>query len=78
MRTCFEYEQRDGPLDESAPVRPSTPYASAKLATQREGDALAPYVCADNRRLRDETGWRIRYGLGEGLERTVGWWKSRG
>jgi nucleoside-diphosphate-sugar epimerase len=35
-----------------------------------------PYVCADNRRLRDEAGWRPRYGLLEGLEQTISWWRS--
>jgi nucleoside-diphosphate-sugar epimerase len=35
-----------------------------------------PYVCADNRRLRNEAGWRPRYGLLEGLEQTIAWWRS--
>jgi nucleoside-diphosphate-sugar epimerase len=35
-----------------------------------------PYVCADNRRLRDETGWRPHYGLLEGLEQTIAWWRA--
>jgi UDP-glucuronate decarboxylase len=35
-----------------------------------------PYVCADNRRLRDETGWRPRYGLIDGLEQTIAWWRA--
>jgi nucleoside-diphosphate-sugar epimerase len=35
-----------------------------------------PFVCADNRRLRDETGWRPRYGLREGLEQTIAWWRA--
>ena len=35
-----------------------------------------PYICADNRRLRDETGWRPRYDLFEGLEQTIAWWRA--
>jgi nucleoside-diphosphate-sugar epimerase len=35
-----------------------------------------PYVCADNRRLRNETGWHPRYGLLEGLEQTIEWWRA--
>jgi len=37
-----------------------------------------PYVCADNRRLQDETGWRPRYALREGLEQTIAWWRAFG
>jgi nucleoside-diphosphate-sugar epimerase len=36
-----------------------------------------PYVCADNRRLREQTGWRPRFGLHDGLEQTISWWRSR-
>jgi nucleoside-diphosphate-sugar epimerase len=186
--TCFEYEQTDHPLDESARLNPVTPYAAAKLATFVAGEALArqagasfawarlfylygpredprrlvasvarqllkgeraavtsgrqvrdflhvsdvakalmavtearlhgpvnvgsgepvqvravvetigditgradlidfgarpdnavdpPYVCADNDRLKNETGWMPRYDLREGLEQTVGWWRNR-
>jgi nucleoside-diphosphate-sugar epimerase len=39
--TCFEYEQTDRPLNEAAPLGPATPYAEAKLATYRAGEALA-------------------------------------
>ncbi|MBL0211792.1 MAG: NAD(P)-dependent oxidoreductase [Holophagaceae bacterium] len=185
--TCFEYSLTATPLDESAPTLPLTPYASAKLSTGREGEALAqasgaafawarlfylygpwedsrrlvpdvalrllggehaavtsgfqvrdylhvedvaaalvdvtlagmrgpvnigsgrptrvheivrllgeitggtdlldfgarqenamdpPYVCADNKRLRDEADWRPRYDLRAGLEQTVSWWKG--
>jgi nucleoside-diphosphate-sugar epimerase len=35
-----------------------------------------PYVCADNRRLRNEAGWRPRYGLLDGLEQTIAWWRA--
>ena len=34
-----------------------------------------PYVCADNRRLVDATGWRPRYTLARGLADTVEWWR---
>ncbi len=34
------------------------------------------YVCADNRRLLDETNWRPQYGLVSGLEDTVAWWRD--
>lgn len=36
-----------------------------------------PFVCANNRRLREETGWHQRYGLIDGLRQTIEWWKSR-
>ncbi len=36
-----------------------------------------PYVCGDNRRLRDEAGWQPRHELAEGLSETVGWWRAR-
>jgi nucleoside-diphosphate-sugar epimerase len=43
----------------------------------RAGNLADPqYVCADNRRLRDETGWRRRYDLLEGLEQTIAWWRA--
>lgn len=35
-----------------------------------------PYVCANNRRLREEAGWRPRYNLRAGLEQTIAWWKD--
>lgn len=36
------------------------------------------FVCADNTKLKIETGWRPRYTLDEGLEDTVRWWRARG
>jgi nucleoside-diphosphate-sugar epimerase len=36
-----------------------------------------PYVCADNHRLRNETGWSPRYSLEDGLEQTIAWWRNR-
>jgi nucleoside-diphosphate-sugar epimerase len=36
-----------------------------------------PVLLADVRRLREEVGWRPRLGLGEGLARTIEWWRSR-
>jgi len=35
-----------------------------------------PFVCADNRRLVENTGWAPRYGLEEGLGHTVAWWQA--
>jgi len=35
-----------------------------------------PFVCADNRRLVENTGWTPRYGLEEGLGHTVAWWQA--
>lgn len=35
-----------------------------------------PYVCADNRRLVEATGWRPAYALSSGLENTVAWWRE--
>lgn len=32
-----------------------------------------PFICGDNRRLR-ELGWDSAYPLGEGLKRTIKWW----
>jgi UDP-glucuronate decarboxylase len=36
-----------------------------------------PYVCADNRRLFRETGFKPQFGLEDGLRQTVGWWSQR-
>ncbi len=41
----------------------------------RSGDPM--FVCADNRRLVEATGWRPRYDLERGLENTVAWWRER-
>jgi nucleoside-diphosphate-sugar epimerase len=35
------------------------------------------FICADNRLLRDRTGWAPRYTLDEGLNRTIEWWRGR-
>ena len=32
LGTCFEYEPSDGPLSETSPLEPTTPYARAKVA----------------------------------------------
>ena len=37
----------------------------------------APLVLADTARLRTEIGWQPRIGLGEGIDRTIAWWKTR-
>jgi nucleoside-diphosphate-sugar epimerase len=36
----------------------------------------APFVVADNRRLRNEVGWTQHNDLGSGLDRTISWWKQ--
>jgi nucleoside-diphosphate-sugar epimerase len=36
-----------------------------------------PFVCADNDRLKNETGWTPRYSLVDGLEQTIAWWRNR-
>lgn len=36
-----------------------------------------PVLVADARRLVQEVGWRPRYELDEGLERTIEWWRAR-
>ncbi len=36
-----------------------------------------PVLLPDLHRLHDEVGWRATLSLREGLEQTVGWWKSR-
>ena len=41
----------------------------------RPGDPM--FVCADNRRLVEQTGWQPGYGIEEGLSNTIDWWKSR-
>jgi nucleoside-diphosphate-sugar epimerase len=43
------------------------------LASQ-EGDP--PFVCANNGRLV-ATGWHPRYGLQDGIEQTISWWRQR-
>jgi nucleoside-diphosphate-sugar epimerase len=42
-------------------------------APQRDEPAS---IVADARRLREEAGWRPRYGLREGLEQTLEWWSE--
>lgn len=36
-----------------------------------------PFICANNARLVQATGWEPRYGLEEGLRVTVDWWRQR-
>jgi nucleoside-diphosphate-sugar epimerase len=36
----------------------------------------APLVVADVRRLTEDVGWRPRYALDEGLDRTIRWWQQ--
>lgn len=33
------------------------------------------FVCADNRRLREHTGWAPQYSLDQGLAQTIEWWR---
>jgi nucleoside-diphosphate-sugar epimerase len=35
------------------------------------------FICGDNRRLIESTGWVPRCGLKEGLRETVNWWRER-
>jgi len=35
------------------------------------------FVCANNRRLVDQTGWKPRFDLEEGLLHTIDWWKKQ-
>nr|MBK7067439.1 GDP-mannose 4,6-dehydratase [Deltaproteobacteria bacterium] len=35
------------------------------------------FVCADNAKLRAETGWKAAYTLDSGLADTVRWWRAR-
>ncbi len=37
-----------------------------------------PFVCADNGKLRAETGWAPTFTLERGLTDTVDWWRARG
>jgi nucleoside-diphosphate-sugar epimerase len=46
------------------------------VGARAENTVDPPYVCADNTRLREETEWRRRYGLPEGLRETVAWWRN--
>jgi nucleoside-diphosphate-sugar epimerase len=41
----------------------------------RPGDPM--FVCADNRRLVEQTGWQPGFGMEEGLANTVDWWKEK-
>lgn len=34
------------------------------------------YICADNRKLKDNTGWKPQYTLNQGLKQTLEWWKA--
>lgn len=36
-----------------------------------------PFLCSDNRLLRETTGWAPRYDLRAGIAETVAWWRSR-
>lgn len=33
------------------------------------------YVCSDNRKLKENTDWKPRYALADGLRQTIDWWK---
>jgi nucleoside-diphosphate-sugar epimerase len=52
--------------------------ADARLAVgalpQRPGEPRS--LVADVRRLREQVGWRPQVTLGEGIERTVDWWRT--
>ena len=46
------------------------------FGARQENAMDPPYVCANNRRLREEAGWHPRYDLRAGLEQTISWWKD--
>jgi nucleoside-diphosphate-sugar epimerase len=37
-----------------------------------------PFVCANAGRLRNEVGWEPQHSLGDGLARTIEWWRCAG
>jgi nucleoside-diphosphate-sugar epimerase len=41
----------------------------------RTGDPM--FVCADVRRLRQQTGWQPAYDIDRGLQQTVEWWREK-
>jgi nucleoside-diphosphate-sugar epimerase len=41
----------------------------------RAGDPM--FVCADVRRLRQQTGWQPHYDIDSGLQQTVEWWRNQ-
>ncbi|ELR98320.1 NAD(P)-dependent oxidoreductase [Gloeocapsa sp. PCC 73106] len=41
----------------------------------RQGDDL--FICANNHRLKEVTGWYANHNLQEGLQLTIDWWKSQ-
>jgi NAD dependent epimerase/dehydratase len=43
----------------------------------RPADSEVRALLADSRRLNEDTGWRPRTELREGLERTIAWWRER-
>ncbi len=42
----------------------------------REAPPEAPQIVAASRRLREETGWRPRFSLDDGLADTIDWWRA--
>jgi NAD dependent epimerase/dehydratase len=54
-----------------------------KPAVERDPERMRPAssevraLLADSSRLRADTGWRTTIDLGEGLERTIIWWRNR-
>ncbi|ELR98318.1 hypothetical protein [Gloeocapsa sp. PCC 73106] len=41
----------------------------------RQGDDW--FICANNHRLKEVTGWYANYSLLQGLQLTIDWWKSQ-
>jgi nucleoside-diphosphate-sugar epimerase len=35
------------------------------------------FICSNNRRLVENTGWSPKYGLEEGLRHTIAWWRKQ-
>ena len=48
-----------------------------KVGTQPYAPEDSPRIVADNRRLREQTDWKHRITLNEGLRQTIDWWKNR-
>jgi nucleoside-diphosphate-sugar epimerase len=48
-----------------------------RLGSVRQRAGEPRFICGDNSRLKDATGWTPRHSLAEGLAATVAWWKEK-
>ena len=48
-----------------------------KLGALPYGPDENMYICADNRRLLENTDWKPQYSLEQGLRETIEWWKNK-